>query len=513
MQNLYQIFDSTEQRTTETIAALDIGSNSFHLVVARVVADAVQVVSRVKHKVRLADGLNDKSQLSEEAMQRGLDTLESMVESLSGVGRDSIRIVATHTLRRAKNSNVFLRKAREIFPFPIEVISGAEEARLIYVGIASNSNIEGSRLIIDIGGGSTEFAVGKSSAPQLCKSVQMGCVSYQKRFFADGKITRIAAEKAITAAQQDLELASANMREFHWQHSIASSGTAKAISMVAHPNNEEQMLPFNQHDLQLLLARSIEKGHADALDFEGLTEDRRPVFASGLCIMLAIFQSLNLKQVSISQAALREGVLTELQGKQTSQNVRVRTAQSLATRYDVDTQYAHKVLNTCMFIYNQVKADWGLSDAKFRFMLGWSALLHEIGLQVNSRGIQKHSGYILANSDLPGFNQDQQRVMAALVRFHRKKIITSELPSSIEYTEVCINRMLSILRLSIMLNVNRQVTSEALKACAVKEQSLTISFKEGALSANALLTADLEKEAQYLNQIEIELIIEQDPLI
>ncbi|WP_371194239.1 exopolyphosphatase [Glaciecola sp. SC05] len=505
MQNLYQIFDSTEQRTTETIAALDIGSNSFHLVVARVVADAVQVVNRVKHKVRLADGLDEKSHLSEEAMQRGLDTLESMVESLSGVTGDSIRIVATHTLRRAKNANAFLKRARTVFPFPIEIISGAEEARLIYVGIASNSSTEGSRLIIDIGGGSTEFAVGKSSAPQLCKSVQMGCVSYQKRFFPEGKITRSAVEKAITAAQQDLELACANLREFHWQRSIASSGTAKAISMVAHPNQNEQMLPFNQHDLQLLVARSIEKGHCDQLDFEGLTEDRKAVFVPGLCIMLAIFQSLNLKEVEISQAALREGVLAELQGKQTSQNVRVRTAQSLATRYDVDTQYAHKVLNTCMFIYNQVKLEWQLTDAKFRFMLGWSALLHEIGLQVNSRGIQKHSGYILSNSDLPGFNQDQQRVMASLVRFHRKKIVATELPSSIEYTEICITRMLAILRLGILLNVNRQVSNDILSRCLAKEGKLELIFNEQTLSANALLSADLEKEMHYLKQIEITL--------
>lgn len=505
MQNLYQIFDNTEQRTTETIAALDIGSNSFHLVVARVVADAVQVVNRVKHKVRLADGLNEKSQLSEEAMQRGLATLESMVESLAGVTGDSIRIVATHTLRRAKNANTFLRRARAIFPFPIEVISGAEEARLIYVGIASNSNIEGSRLIIDIGGGSTEFAVGKSSSPQLCKSVQMGCVSYQKKFFPDGKITRSAVEKAITAAQQDLELACANLREFHWQHTIASSGTAKAISLVANPNEKEQMPPFNQHDLQLLVARCIEKGHADDLDFAGLAEDRKPVFVSGLCIMLAIFQSLNLKQVAISQAALREGVLAELQGKQTSQNVRVRTAQSLATRYDVDTQYAHKVLKTCMFIYNQVKTDWQLSDAKFRFMLGWSALLHEIGLQVNSRGIQKHSGYILSNSDLPGFNQDQQRVMATLVRFHRKKIIANELPTSIEYSEICIARMIVILRLGILLNVNRQVSSDILRSCQADENAIALTFNHGALAANSLLKADLEKESHYEKQLGIAL--------
>ncbi len=505
MQNLYQIFDSTEQRTTETIAALDIGSNSFHLVVARVVADAVQVVNRVKHKVRLADGLNDKSQLSKEAMDRGIATLESMVESVGGVTPDSIRIVATHTLRRAKNANAFLRRARKAFPFPIEIISGAEEARLIYVGIATHGNIEGSRLIIDIGGGSTEFAVGKGSAPQLCKSVQMGCVSYQKRYFSEGKITRSAVEKAITAAQQDLELACANLREFDWQHAIASSGTAKAIALVVNPSENEETQPFNQHDLQLLLARCIEKGRSDKLDFAGLSEDRKPVFVAGLCIMLAIFQSLKLKQVEISQAALREGVLAELQGKQTSQNVRVRTAQSLATRYDVDTQYAHKVLKTCMFIYNQIKQDWGLSDPKFRFMLGWSALLHEIGLQVNSRGIQKHSSYILSHSDLPGFNQEQQKVMSALVRFHRKKIAPDDFPNVIEFSETCIARMLIILRLGILLNVNRQVSNDILKKCEVKEESIKLTFNDGLLNSNALLLADLNKETHYLKQLKVKL--------
>ncbi|MFC4700316.1 exopolyphosphatase [Glaciecola siphonariae] len=508
MQNLYQIFDNTEQRTTETIAALDIGSNSFHLVIARVVADAVQVVNRVKHKVRLADGLDEKSCLSDEAMDRGIATLESMMESLSGVTPDAIRVVATHTLRRAKNANTFLRRARKVFPFPIEIISGAEEARLIYVGIASNTNNEGSRLIIDIGGGSTEFAVGKSSAPQLCKSVQMGCVSYQKRFFADGKITRSAVEKAITAAEQDLELACANLREFNWQYSVASSGTAKAIALVAQPNDSEQFHPFNQHDLQLLVARCIEKGSADALDFQGLTEDRKPVFAAGLCIMLAIFQSLKLKEVEISQFALREGVLRELQGQQTSQNVRVRTAQSLATRYDVDTQYAHKVLKTSMSIYNQVKKGWQLEEAKFRFMIGWTSLLHEIGLQVNSRGIQKHSSYILSNSDLPGFNQDQQRVMSAMVRFHRKKIVKEDFPVSIEYTETCIARMLTILRLGILLNVNRQVAFQSAIECSTQDDMLTLCFSDKVLENNRLLQADLNKETKYLKTLGITLLIE-----
>lgn len=505
MQNLYQIFDNTEQRTTETIAALDIGSNSFHLVVARVVADAVQVVNRVKHKVRLADGLNDKSQLSEAAMQRGLDTLESMIEPLSGLPIDSVRIVATHTLRRAKNAHEFLRRARKIFPFPIEVISGAEEARLIYVGVSTNGNTEGSRLVIDIGGGSTEFAVGKSSAPQLCKSVQMGCVSYQRRFFPDGKITRNAVETAITAAQQDLELACANLREYHWQHAIASSGTAKAIALVAHPNPEEQTSPFNQHDLQLLLARCIEKGHCDALDFDGLPDDRKPVFVSGLCIMLAIFQSLKLSQVEISQAALREGVLSELRGKQTSQNVRVRTAQSLATRYDVDTQYAHKVLKTCMQIYNDVKQDWDLVDAKYRFMLGWSALLHEVGLQVNYRSIQKHSSYILSHSDLPGFNQDQQRVMSVLVRFHRKKIQTNCFPNSIEYSEQTITRLLVVLRLGILLNINRQISAELVGKCTVKGNEVKLVFIQDTLKNNPLLVADIAKESHYLTALGIKL--------
>nr|WP_241664426.1 exopolyphosphatase [Ningiella ruwaisensis] len=507
-QNLYQIFDNTEQRNTEVIAALDIGSNSFHLVVARVVADAVQVINRIKHKVRLAEGLDEKNVLSEEAMERGLTALESMAESIQGVSADSVRIVATHTLRRAKNAQTFIRRARKIFPYPIEVISGAEEARLIYVGIANYSNIEGSRLIIDIGGGSTEFAVGKSSSPQLCKSVQMGCVSYQKRFFPDGVINRNAVESAITAAQQDLELACANLREFHWQHSIASSGTAKALALVAHPNEEGIAKPFNQHDLQLLVARCIEKGRDENLDFDGLTEDRKPVFVPGLCIMLAICQSLNLKQIEISNEALREGVLSELQGKQTSQNVRVRTAQSLATRYDVDTQYAHKVLKSCMQIYNQVKADWQLEDAKYRFMLGWSALLHEIGLQVNSRGIQKHSAYILSNSDLPGFNQDQQKVMSTLVRFHRKKIQKDMFPISLEYSEECISRMLAILRLGILLNINRQLSNEIQVECKVRDAALYIRFADGFLSNNALLQADLDKERRYLKASGVQLEVE-----
>jgi exopolyphosphatase/guanosine-5'-triphosphate,3'-diphosphate pyrophosphatase len=508
LSDLYQVFDDHEQAKTELYAALDLGSNSFHLVVARVVSGAVQIVSKVKRKVRLAEGLDEHNRLSSDAISRGVAVLEIMQESMQGIEPSAVRIVATHTLRRAKNSREFLRQARKVLPFPIEIISGNEEARLIFVGIGSNSSYTGERLIFDIGGGSTEFAIGSGTEPKSTKSIQMGCVSYQQRFFASGEISKDATLKAVTAAKVELELAAVKLNSFKWEQAVASSGTARAVCSVINIKSARSLdAPVSYQELIDLLSESTTLGHSDELNYEGLSDDRRPVFVAGLCILIGIFQSLRISEMLFSESALREGVLYELQPSHSSQNVRVRTAQSLATRYAVDTNYAHKVLSTCMHIFDKVKDDWDLHQPPLRHLLGWASLLHEVGLQIHSRGIQKHSSYILQHSEMAGFNQEQQQIIAFLVRFHRKKIRKEDMLNDASINVQQLSRLLVIMRLSVLLNINRLQANLPEFTIIVEGDDIKLGFAKEWFELSPLLLADIGRENAYLKNIGIHLTL------
>lgn len=508
MDNLSHAFAGVEPRDANLYAALDIGSNSFHLVIARMLAGSMQVVKKVKHKVRLADGLDDNQVLSEEAIVRGLNTLQSMAESMHGLDPTHVRVVATHTLRRARNARIFLHRAKSIFPFQIEIISGPEEARLIYGGIANTTQSEGKRLVVDIGGGSTEFGLGVDFSPLVCKSVQMGCVSYQQRFFKDGKVSSKRFNRAITAARQEIELVVNSLKRHSWETSIGSSGTARAIAAVlAGLQESEEAQKITLSGLANLIKLCAEQGHEEKLNFTNLTDDRRPVFAAGLSIMYAIFKSLDIDEMQTSTAALREGVLYEIQTDDNRSNIRERTAHSLATRYDVDTQYAQKVWSNCLFIFNQVKDKWSVNTIDLKHILEWAALLHEVGLQINSRGVQRHSSYVIEQSDMPGFNQEQQKLIATLVRYHRKKIKVNEFPVFANYSQHDVFALLSILRLGVMLNINRQETLLPEYKVEVTKSSITLNFPDDWFDASPLLLADIEQEKRYLDAVDIKLIL------
>lgn len=503
---IYKVFTDNDKQQYEHFAALDIGSNSFHLVITRIVEGALQVVTKVKHKVRLAEGLDDNNCLSKEYIEKGVTTLASMTPILQGLPHRKVRVVATYTLRRAKNAREFLRAARKVFPYPIEIISGAEEARLIYVGVHNGVSHSQDRLVFDIGGGSTEFAVGHDINPLVCKSVNMGCVSYQKRFFSDGNISYMACEAAINEARRQLELAGRRINDASWKHVYASSGTAKAIARVIHPTESpEPVTPVTKHELQLLLTQCVEKGNADALDFAGLTDERKPVFTAGVCIMMAIFQSLSIDQFEYCQYALREGVLAELMPAKANQNVCLNTAQSMVKRYHVDTQYAHQVLQSCMHIYNAVKQEWDIEQPALRFVLGWASLLHEVGLHINAKGIQKHSAYILQHTDMPGFNQEQQLAIATLVRFHRKRIRSEELPEFVNYSTSDIEKLIAILRLAMVLNVNRKAATVVTRFDVNSASELTLHLDPEAFVTNPLLDVDLDIERANLKALNIHL--------
>lgn len=499
-------FTDLDSRPSSKLAALDIGSNSFHLVVTRIVADSVQILHSVKQKVRFLDGLDKDDMLSEKSIQNGLNTLALMAESLQGFAPDTVRIVATHTLRKAVNAQKFIKAAKTILPYPIEIISGTEEARLIYLGVAHTSHLEGKNLIIDIGGGSTEFAIGEGFESKLLCSLEMGCISYGNKYFESGELKTKAFNKAITAAQQELEFIDKRFIKLGWQQAIGCSGTIKAIvDIVQNLNDDGQQNNLTLQDLQNLISLCCQAGHIDKLEFKSLTEDRQSLLPSGLCILTAIFLSLRIENIAFSPAALREGVIYEMEDSPSHSDIRQRTAESLAKRYDVDTEQANRVLNTTINLYSHCNNSWQISQPELKNMLIWSALLHEVGLQINSRGVQRHSAYILQHIDMPGFNQDQQNLLATLVRFHRKKIRTNEILEFAEYQPEQVIRLIALLRLSVLLNIKRQADILPDYTIKAENSTLTLLFPEGWLEKKTIFSADLASEAEYLDAVNITL--------
>ena len=493
-------------RDVTRVAALDIGSNSFHLVIARIVADSVQILHRVKQKVRLADGLDKDDMLSDEAIERGMAALRECQESMQGFEADTVRIVATYTLRKAINSGDFISAARKIIPFPVEVISGVEEARLIYQGVAHTSAAGGKRLIVDIGGGSTEFIIGEDFDPSLMRSLSMGCVNFSKRFFPKtGELKEKYFQRAITAAHQELEIISDKYRRLGWNVCIGTSGTIKTLANLCgelkYKALEERGIEgkpgraeITLSDLKSLIKHACDAGSLENLIFNSISVDRLPVFPAGLAVLTAIFESLGIEKMQYSGAALREGVLYEMEDRMQHQDIRKRTAESIATRYDVDIQQAHRVLHTTKSIYRQVAEQWQIDSPELKSILGWAALLHEVGLQINSRGVQKHSAYILSNAELPGFNQEQQQLLATLVGCHRKKIDLEQIRSFEQFGRLEVHKLICILRLGALLNIKRQDNIIPEITANVKVQEINLMFADGWLKDKSLMQADLISE-------------------
>jgi exopolyphosphatase/guanosine-5'-triphosphate,3'-diphosphate pyrophosphatase len=509
MTELESAFDTVDSRDSIQVAALDLGSNSFHLVVARIVANSVQTLNKVKIRVRLAEGLDKNSVLDDDAIARGIQALESLSDSIKGFTPDTVRIVATNTLRKATNAKVFIKQARKILPYPIEVIAGIEEARLIYQGVAHTVEDTGQRLVVDIGGGSTEFIIGEGFTPGLLRSLQLGCVAYTKRFFKQGEFRAKVFNKAITSAQQELELIAGRYKRLGWQACVCTSGTAKAISLVAEELELENVNnAITYKHLTQIMNYCCEVGSLEKLNLTCIGEDRKHVFAAGLAILIAIFKSLDIKEFTFSSSALREGVIYEMEDRLQHKDIRERTAHSLATRYDVDIDQAKRVLNTTQLIYEHVAKGWKIKNKELQSLLGWAALLHEVGLQINSRGVQRHSAYVLLNAEMPGFNQEQQTLISTLVRFHRKKIRVADIEEFSNYDNERIHKLIALLRLGALLNIRRQDDILPDLKFQLDDLTLKVIFPDQWLDNDVLFRADLETEIEYLRALDITLALE-----
>jgi exopolyphosphatase / guanosine-5'-triphosphate,3'-diphosphate pyrophosphatase len=481
------------------IAAVDLGSNSFHMVIARIVDGDIQLLHREKQKVQLAEGLNEQLVLSEEAIERGLSVLAQFADTLKPFAPQSVRVIATYTLRRARNTATFLRRAKSLFPFPIEVISGQEEARFIYRGVAHFEHFSGRRLVIDIGGGSTEFAIGEGEQPLRLSSRNMGCVSYALQHFPQGRINHKRFSRAILQAEQELEPIVSSFRTAGWQQAVGTSGTIKTLRDIVVGLGYSSGAIELSH-LQQLQQHVLSHENSQQLELPGLTDDRKLLLCSGLAILIAAFHLLQIEQMVYIDAALREGVLYEMSDRLQHVDIREHSVASMQRRYDIDMAQAERVQRTALTLFSQVRASWQLNDDD-AMLLGWAATLYEVGLHINSSGVQKHSAYILHNANLPGFNQEQQQLIATLVRFHRRKIRLDEMPAFSLYQLPQIISLLVILRLAVLLNQKRR--DDILPELTVKAdpQYLQLQLPPDWLTQQSLLAADLAAEQKTLKKI------------
>ncbi|HEX6571102.1 MAG TPA: exopolyphosphatase [Steroidobacteraceae bacterium] len=485
-------------RVPDVLAAVDLGSNSFHMIVARYAHGQLVVVDRLREPVRLAAGLDDAGRLSRDAMQRALPCLERFGQRLRDMRAGSVRVVGTNTLRKARRRGAFMDRAREALGHPIEIISGVEEARLIHLGVAHTTPQEsGRRLVVDIGGGSTELIVGEGLAARRLESLYMGCVSLSTRFFPDGEITEKRMKKARTAAQLELEPVAARFRRAQWDYAYGSSGTWRAIGDVlkAHDPAKQHVDPSG---LEWLLQETLRAGHASRIRLEGLSPDRQDVLPGGLAIALETFDRLGIEHMRIADGALREGLLYDLLGRLTDEDARARTVRAMESRFHVEVAQADRVEATVLDFLRRVRGDWGLEDPIAESILGWAARLHEIGLDISHSHYHRHGAYLLRHADMPGFPHQEQQLLASIVGSHRRKLQLTMLDELMPPWHAKASYLIVLLRLAVLLHRGRGPRSLPEIQLAAKAKQLELAFPRGWLAEHPLTEADLEQEAEWL---------------
>ncbi|MGU5737002.1 exopolyphosphatase [Aeromonas caviae] len=480
-------------------AAVDLGSNSFHMVIARLTEGRMQIIDRIKERVRLAEGMDEQRRMSQEAMARGLDCLALFAERLTNIKPDQIRIAGTYTLRRASNARDFVREAAKVLNHPIEIISGQEEARLIYQGVAHTQHIEGQVLVVDIGGGSTELIIGEGFEHKALTSRKMGCVSFTQSFFGNGKLGEKAFNAAVLEAQHQLAPIINQYRKLGWQSCLGSSGSIRTVRDVLQ-GEEWTDGAITLAGLERLKEEMLKHKRVDQLKLAGLTEERQGVFAAAVAILLGLFTSLPIERMEYSDGALREGLLYEFEERLQHHDIRERTALALSTHYRIDKRQATRVESSVLSLFDALSGPWEMPEEPYRAILGWAARLHEIGLAINYSGIHKHSAYILQNTDLPGFNQDDQALLAALVRFHRKGLKLSELPALPNHDEQTVLRCIRILRLAVAAHHRRQDNLLPEWNVQAAGEQLVVTLPLDWCDENKLLMQNLEKEHRYCHE-------------
>ena len=477
----------------ETLAAVDLGSNSFHLQIGRVVDGQIYPLDSVREVVRLGGGLTADKRIDRATQAKALEALAKFAERLRGFRRGAVRVVGTNALRVAKNSPQFLREARQVLGFPIEVISGREEARLIYLGVAHSLPASAARrLVVDVGGGSTEFIIGTGLEPKLTESLYMGCVSYSLRYFPEGRVDKARMKAAETAARQELSGIAQAYRGEGWQEAVGSSGTARSLENLLRENGLATE-GLTREGLDRLRSLLLKAEKADPQRIPGLRPNRAPVLPGGLAIMTAVFDTLGIEAMRVSDGALRHGVLYDLLGRVERRDMRQVTVQQFMRRYHVDAAQAERVRALALTIYDALVPGAEREDDADRTMLDWAARLAEAGLSIEHAQYHKHSAYVLANADMPGFSRMEQARLARIVLAHRGKLGKIQ-DAGLEGADW---KLVFALRTAALILRPRADLKLPFLRVAADHGGFAIDLPQSWLEENPLSAAALESEADH----------------
>jgi exopolyphosphatase/guanosine-5'-triphosphate,3'-diphosphate pyrophosphatase len=489
----------------DTLAAVDLGSNSFHLQIGRVVERQIYPLDSVREVVRLGAGLTAEKRIDRATQAKALEALAKFAERLRGFPRQAVRVVGTNALRVAKNSPQFLREARAVLGFPIEVISGREEARLIYLGVAHAMPAAAHRrLVVDIGGGSTEFVIGTGLEPQLTESLYMGCVSYSLQYFPDGKVDKSRMKAAEVAARQELAGIVRSYRTAGWDEAVGSSGTARSMENILRENGfaEEGLTRDGLERLRSLLIKG-EKADPDRI--AGLRPNRAPVLPGGVAIMSAVFDELGIEAMKVSDGALRHGVLYDLLGRVEHRDMREVTVEQFGRRYHVDAAQTERVRALALKIYDalMVGLERDRDDDPDRMTLDWAARLAEAGLSIAHAQYHKHSAYVISNADMPGFSRMEQARLARIVLAHRGKLGKIQ-DAALEGADW---KLVFALRTASLILRRRADLRLPFLRVAADHGGFAIDLPQSWLDENPLSAAALESEADHWKAVGMRLAV------
>ncbi len=504
-----QLGVTTGMETTQSplYAAIDLGSNSFHMLIVREIKGSVRTMAKIKQKVRLAAGLDEKGQLNEEAMQRGWDCLALFAERLQDFSANRIIIVATAALRNAQNADIFIKKANQILGHEISIISGEEEARTIYQGVASTSIRKGKCLVIDIGGASTEVIIGKNTQPLTLHSFNMGCVTWLTQHFADKKLTRERFQTAIDAAKAVISPQRNNFLGHKWERCLGASGTIQALQEILLTQGENEEITARK--LYRLMDQAIACKHMRTLKINGLTQERTPVFPSGLSILIALFETLDIQSMDVAGGALREGLLHQLieRQKTSTQNEHdplKKSVTSIQRQFLIDENQAELVNTIAQTLYSDLKATW-FEHVDVSKLLFVASHLHELGLSVSFKKHNLHGAYLLNQLTIGGLTQAEKRLVTYLVKYHTGEL--DEAKETFCFNNHTTNRLVRLFRLSVILAHRRQSNSQTAFHCKAQKNTLSIKGPKDWKTQQPLLLEYLSKEAQKQAKLDWKLTI------
>ena len=485
----------------DVLAAVDLGSNSFHMVVARYTHGQLVILDRLREMVRLGAGLEADGRLNKEVAARALGCLERFGQRLRDMRPDSVRVVGTNALRRARRKEAFVERAREALGHPIEIVSGIEEARLIYTGVSHTMPAgSGRRLVCDVGGGSTEIIIGEGLQPLEMESLQIGCVRVSEEFFADGRLSQKRMQRARVTSRQAIEPYQAAFRRRGWDQAVGSSGTVRAIGDCIR-ELDPAAIDIGADGLERLIHELGSVEHIRDLKLSALTDDRKLSFAGGVAILSEVFEQLGIESMKVADGAMREGLLFDLLGRYTEEDARERTVRSMQERYHVDRVQAERVEDTAVAFLNQVEEAWQLTDPAVELILRWAARLHEIGLDVAHSGYHRHGAYLLANADMAGFPREEQKLLAIMVGSHRKKPVIEEAGELAPPWDKLAPAMTLLLRIAVLLHRGRSSVALPDIRLGARTDSLELRFPPDWLDDHPLTVADLQTEIEQLKSV------------